>query len=108
MEAKDTVLAFLKALNAEAFGEARDLVATDFVFEGVLGSRNGPDAYFDDMRKMKLKYDVKKVLGDQTDVAVFYDIDMGGKTIFSAGWYAVSQDKITRLRVVFDPRPVLG
>lgn len=59
---KEIVLSFLKALNAEDFIMARNYVSNDFIFEGVLGSRNGSEAYFNDMEKMKLKYDIKKLL----------------------------------------------
>ena len=41
------------------------------------------------------------------DVAVFYDIDMGGITAFSAGWYHIADGRIKNFKVLFDPRPVI-
>jgi len=105
--AKEIVLACVKALNAEDFTAARKHVSDDFTFEGVLGSRNGAEDYFKDMSKMKLKYDVKKSFVDGDDVCLFYDLAMSGLTIFGCGWYRVGGDKIKSLKVVFDPRPVL-
>ncbi|MEO6721727.1 MAG: nuclear transport factor 2 family protein [Ferruginibacter sp.] len=104
---KKVVLSFIDALNNEDFDAAQDLVSNDMVFNGVLGSRNGAEEYFNDMRKMKFKYEVLKAFADQNDVCLLYDIAMGDKKIFTCGWYQVEDDKIKLIRVVFDPRPVL-
>lgn len=104
---KEVVLTFVDALNRSDFQTARTCVAEDLRFMGVLGSREGADAYFRDMERMRLKYDIKKVLADGSDVCLFYDITMGSVTVFCAGWYRLSDGKIRSFRVVFDPRPVL-
>lgn len=104
---KEVVLAFVDALNRSDFQTARSCTAEDLKFVGVLGSRDGADAYFHDMERMNLKYDVKKALADGDDVCLFYDITMGNVTVFCAGWYQLSNGKIRSFRVVFDPRPVL-
>lgn len=106
-QVRTTVLDFIDALNKEDFDTARQYVNEDFSFVGVLGSRDGAEAYFNDMKKMKLKYKVKKAFVDEDDVCLFYDIDMGSTTVFASGWYSLVNDKISSLRVVFDPRPVL-
>jgi hypothetical protein len=72
-----------------------------------MGKRDGADVYFSDMKKMKFKYEIHKALDDGNDVAVFYDIDMSGKKIFSSGWYHVINGKIEWFKVLFDPRPLL-
>lgn len=105
---KEVVLAFVDALNRCDFGMARKCVTDDMKFSGVLGSRDGADAYFRDMERMRLKYDVKKAFADGDDVCLFYDITMSDVTVFCAGWYHLSEGKIRSFRVVFDPRPVLG
>ena len=105
--AAQTVKAFIDALNSEDFDTARDLVTDDLKFEGVMGSRDNADAYFEDMKKMKFKYDIKKSFADGNDVCLFYDINMGGKTIFSCGWYHLVSGRIKSFKVIFDPRPLL-
>jgi len=105
--AKETVLLFLNALNSEDFEAARKYVHDDLKFIGVMGERDSADAYISDMEKMKFKYEIRKALGDNTDVAVFYDIDMSGKKIFTSGWYHVINGKIEWFKVLFDPRPLL-
>ena len=105
--AKEVVLAFIDAMNKEDFIAARKYLTTDMTFKGVLGSREGAEAYIHDMEKMKFKYDIKKVITEGDDVCLFYDIDMGHVTIFSCGWYQIMENKIGSFRVIFDPRPVL-
>ena len=51
---RTVVLALIDALNKEAFDAARQYVADNMTFKGVLGTREGAEAYFEDMRKMKL------------------------------------------------------
>ena len=104
---RNTVMSFIKHLNDEDFKAARKCVDDDLKFDGVMGSRDGADAYFQDMEKMKFKYHVIKTFADGDDVCLFYDVDMGGTTIFTCGWYRLEHNKIVSLKVVFDPRPLL-
>ena len=105
--AKKVVLAFIDAMNKEDFATARKYLTADMTFKGVLGSRDGAEAYMNDMEKMKFKYDLKKTIAEGDDVCLFYDIDMGRVTVFGSGWYQVKDGKISSFRVIFDPRPVL-
>jgi hypothetical protein len=105
--AKEVVMACIKALNAGDFETARTYVNDDMEFDGILGSRHGADAYFQDMQKMRLKYHVRKAFEDGNDVCLLYDLEISGKTIFGCGWYRLAQGKISHLKVVFDPRPLL-
>jgi limonene-1,2-epoxide hydrolase len=107
ISSKETVLLFINAMNAEDFEAARKYVSDDLKFIGVMGTRDGADAYFKDMSKMKFKYDLKKVFTEGDDVCLWYDINMGGKTIFTSGWYHVEDGKVEWFKVLFDPRPLL-
>lgn len=102
-----TVLRFINALNEEDFETACDCVTDDLTFTGVMGVRNGADAYFNDMKRMKLKYNIRKVFGDDNDVCLWYDIVMDNKPILSSGWYQLEKGRIKSFQVVFDPRPLL-
>ena len=105
--AKDSVLAFINALNNNDFETARKYTSDDLKFIGVLGSREGAVVYFHDMERMRLKYDIKKAFEDGNDVCLLYDVVISGLHIFGCGWYQLENDKINMIRVVFDPRPVL-
>lgn len=107
IDSKQIVLGFIDAMNQFDYGRARSLVTEDMSFVGVLGTRNGADAYFSDMQKMKFQYNVIRAFADGNDVCLIYDIDMGAQTIFCCGWYQLQDNKIKSFRVVFDPRPLL-
>lgn len=104
---KEVVLAFVDALNRSDFQGARKFVSDDLRFVGALGTREGADAYFRDMERMRLEYDIKKSFAEGDDVCLFYDVKMSNVTVFCAGWYQLSDGRIRSFRVVFDPRPVL-
>lgn len=106
--AKELVLAYIGAPNGQDFQTARKYVADDLSFDGVLGSHQGADVYFEDMERMRLKYDVKKIFVDGNDVCVLYDVTLSGASLFTCGWYRVEAGKIRSLKVIFDPRPVLA
>ena len=101
------VLSFINALNKEDFKTAKNCLADDMKFIGVLGTREGADVYIADMQKIKLKYDILKTFSDENDVCLFYDIAMSGKKIFSCGWYEIESNKIKSFKVIFDPRLLL-
>lgn len=105
--AKVVVLDFIKALNEEDFDLARQQLHNDLDFKGVMSERIGADVYMEDMRRMKVKYDIKKVFTNNEDVCVFYDIHIRGKRLFGSGWYSIENEKIKTFRIVFDPSPVL-
>jgi limonene-1,2-epoxide hydrolase len=105
--AKELVTAFVTALNNEDFAAARSYLTDDMKFIGVLGTRDGGDAYINDMQRMKIKYNVQKTFADGNDVCLLADIAISGTTIFNCGWYQVAGNKIKSLKVVFDPRPLL-
>lgn len=104
---KEIVLSCINALNKEDFDKARMYMNDDMIFEGVLGSRNGADAYFKDMKQMKLKYDIIKAFSNGDDVCLIYNVHMGQSVVFGCGLYHVKDNRIDSLKVVFDPRPVL-
>ncbi|MCZ4242749.1 nuclear transport factor 2 family protein [Pedobacter punctiformis] len=105
--AKVVVLDFLNALNTENFDLAKEQLDENMTFKGVMGERTGADNYINDMKKMKFKYNIQKLFADDHEVSVFFDINMGEKTIFSSGWYTLENEKIKSIKVLFDPRPLL-
>lgn len=105
--AKETVLSFVAFINEEDFTSAKELASDLLHFDGVLGQRDGKDAYFKDMEKMKMKYEVVKAFVDGQDVCLLSNITSGGVVMFTCSWYQLENGKIKSLKVVFDPRPVL-
>jgi hypothetical protein len=108
-ERKQAVLSFIDALNREDFDSARKLVNENLSFIGPLGTRDGADVYVKDMERLRLKYDVKKTFVESKDVCLIYDITFNKDhgAVYSCGMYHLEGGKISSIRVVFDPRPLL-
>jgi hypothetical protein len=106
-DAREIVLSMVEAINNLDFEKARRYAHPDMKFIGVMGSRDGADAYFKDMEKMKLKYAVKKAFMEGDDVCLLSDLQIDGKTILCCSWYVVEDDKVKSLKVIFDPRPLM-
>lgn len=105
----ETVISFIEALNKEDFETARNLLNPTFNFKGPLGERNSADVYINDMKKMKFKYEIEKVFENKNEVCLIYDINMGrGESIKTCGVYTLEDAKLSSLKVLFDPRPVVG
>ena len=107
-QAKEVVLALGKALNDESFELARRYVNDDIKYVGPLGSRNGVEAYLQEIERLRLKFDIQKIFVDDKDVCLLYDITVSGVTLFACGWFQVEAGKVSSLRVIFDPRPVIA
>jgi hypothetical protein len=46
---------------------------------------------------------------DGDDVCVFFDFkfNIGSANLFASGWFHMANGKISSIRVVFDPRPIV-
>ena len=88
----------IHALNEEDFDSARNCITEDFSFVGVMGTRKGAESYIEDMKKIKIKYKILKVLAEGCDVCVLCDYTMDGKTIFGCSWYELRDGQLSSLR----------
>jgi predicted ester cyclase len=111
---KKVVLSYLKALNDQDFKVARSYLKDNMTFQAPIASHNSADAYFKENERLrseygikKVLYEVKKVLVDGDDVCVFFDFNIGSVILFASGWFQVENGKISSIRVVFDPRPIV-
>ncbi|MCS4304113.1 nuclear transport factor 2 family protein [Chryseobacterium sp. BIGb0232] len=99
---------FIQYLNDENFEQAESFLDADFKFIGVLGTREGASVYMQEMKQMKLKYQIIKTFTSGEDVCLWYTIDMGNKAVEASGWYQIIDGKIRSFKVLFDPRPLLN
>ena len=107
-EPKEVVLGLGKALNDESFQIARRYVSDDMKYVGPFGSRDGAEAYLQEIERLRLKFDIQKIFADDENVCVLYDITVSGITLFACGWFQVNAGRVSSLRVTFDPRPLLA
>ena len=106
-ETKEVVLDLAKAVNDGNYEAARRYVSDNISYVGPCGSRDGAEAYLNEMKRRHLKFDILKIFVDNKDVCVLYDITVSGVTLFACGWFQVERGKVRSMRVVFDPRPLL-
>jgi hypothetical protein len=109
MSAKNVVDAYRKAWEAKDFGTARTYLADRLDFVGPIDVFDNADDYIEAIKGLSqivTGTETKREFVDGHDVAVFYDL----QTVVAAAepiaeWYRVEGDKISMIRVLFDPRP---
>jgi hypothetical protein len=106
-ETKEVVLRLGEALNDENYEAARIYVSDSMTYVGPFGSRDGADAYLQEMERLHLKFDIQRIVAESKDVCVLYDINVSGITLFACGWFQVEAGTVKSMRVTFDPRPLL-
>jgi limonene-1,2-epoxide hydrolase len=112
--AKEVVISYLTALSDQDFKTARSYLEDNISFRAPIASYNSADAYLEGNEQLRSKYgakkviyDLKKVFVDGDDVCALFDFDIGLATLFACGWFQVKDGKISSIRVVFDPRPIV-
>jgi SnoaL-like protein len=103
--AKETVMSYIRALDAGRYDEALAHLHERVRIKGPAGETFGkPLDFIEMLRKYKGKYDIKKVFADGKDVCVLYDLATTGSTVYMSSWYQVREGKIASVVTVFDPR----
>jgi limonene-1,2-epoxide hydrolase len=108
---KEVVTGFLEALNHKDFKSARNYVSDNVTYMSPVNTLNGAEAYFKYVEHLNLpKLDIKMAFAEGShDVCVLWDINYGTSPapIFVSAWYQVQDGKISSMRLIFDPRPLL-
>lgn len=110
---KEIVINFQESLNNRDLKSARSCVSDDFTCTLPSGSFDTPEAYFKAVEqaaqanKSSYRFIVKKTFVDGNDVCVFNDVVAGPVTLLACEWYHIEGGKISSLRLVYDPRPLL-
>lgn len=109
--AKDVVSSYQMAMGKGDWKEARTHLKDDLEFYGPLDTFHRADDYVAALQKlypMVENVDVKRVLAEKEDVVVLCDLHFRPPmpTMYVVEWYTVSGEKISRIQVVFDPRPM--
>ena len=86
---------------------ARGYVADNLSFSAPLASYDKARPYFEEMERLRIRFDIKRVFSDGSDVCLLYDFSSGPLTMCGAGWYRVENGKISSLKVIYDPRPII-
>lgn len=94
------------------FDRLRTVLADDVTFRGPLGAADGADACLEGLRGMAthLMRDVviQAMTVDGPDVLTWFELHTdGADPVPTVNWSRVEDGRITRIRVTFDPRPLL-
>jgi hypothetical protein len=103
---------YFESWRTRDFDALRTVLAPDVEFAGVFGTANGIDACVAGLRGMAESImsdlELQARVADGNDVITWFDLitpDAG--PIPTANWSHVEDGLITRIRVTFDPRPLV-
>ncbi|QYG95248.1 nuclear transport factor 2 family protein [Iamia sp. SCSIO 61187] len=87
-------------------------LADDVTFRGPMGTAEGADACatgIEGMSQMLEDVAVTKIFVDGDDAVTWFELHTkGGAVLPVANWSHVTDGRVDRIQVTFDPRPMLG
>ena len=102
---------YFAAWKSNDFDAYRALLAPDVGFVGALGEAHGADecvAGLQQLAGITTDIVIHKMLADDSDALTWFDLHTtAAPPCPVANWTHVEGGKITRIRVTFDPRPLL-
>ncbi len=114
MSGGDVVREFLRQLFSGKIelAQVRSLLTDDFTFRDPLMSADGADDYISQLKALgeglTLQGDVRAIVGEGDVVAALVDFEGPSGKIAYAQWFTLRDGKISRLEVIYDPRPFFG
>ena len=111
--AREVVAAYQEAMGKGDWKRARSYLKDDLSFSGPLDRFSRADDYVGALQRlypMVDNVDVKGVFSEKDQVVILCDLQFKPPlpTIYVVEWYTVSEEKISRVQVVFDPRPMVA
>jgi ketosteroid isomerase-like protein len=102
MNAKDTMTRYFETWNAHDFDAFEAQLADEITFAGPLGTANGP-------AECRRGIEGLSSIVSRAEVITWFELQRDGESpVPVANWARVRDGKIVRVRVTFDPRPLLG
>jgi ketosteroid isomerase-like protein len=102
---------FYSAIVSRDMARARTYLADDMVFQGIFKEFPNADAYmavFESFMAFTTRLDVKMILSDGEDAAIFYEMETtkpARAVTFVGEWHQVRNGRIIRARAACDGRP---
>ena len=109
---RTAVETYFRTWREHDFAAFRANLADDVTFAGPMATVEGAEACAGGIEGMSRALDdvvVTKVFVDGDDAVTWFELHTkGGDVLPVANWSHVTDGKVDRIRVVFDPRPLLG
>ncbi len=110
--AAETMDAYFRAWRVRDAESLRDVLADDVVFDGPMGHLEGLEdniASLHGLLSIVADVEVLKVFVDGPDVATVYRLHTSAaEPMTTLNWSHVVDGRVTAIRAVFDPRPLVG
>jgi limonene-1,2-epoxide hydrolase len=111
-DARQVARIYLDAWRTRDFDRLRTVLADDVTFRGPLGAADGAEECLAGLRAMAEKImtdiDIKVMAVDGPNVLTWFELhSASANPIPTVNWSQVEDGLITRIRVTFDPRPLL-
>jgi hypothetical protein len=107
-----TMQRYFDTWNARDFDAFQAQLADDITFAGPLGAADGPAECrrgIEALSGMIDRAEVVTVVADGPDVITWFELQRpGADPVPVANWARVTDGEVRRVRVAFDPRPLLG
>lgn len=104
------VATYFESWRAKDFETFRSVLADDVVFDGPLAHLEGADEVrrgMEGLGQITTDVVVRKIFSDGKDVLTWFDLHTSvAPPISVANWSHVEDGRITKIQVVFDPRPL--
>jgi ketosteroid isomerase-like protein len=108
---RDIAATYFASWQAHDFETFRSILADDVTFRGPLGTADNADECvrgIEGMSKIVTRIDVQQVFVEGDDVLTWFDLHTkDAPPCPTANWSRIVDGKVTRIRVAFDPRPLL-
>lgn len=110
-ETESVAKTYFEAWRGRDFEQLREILADDVTFRGPLGSADGADEAIQGLEGMakSVMEDivVEKMFVDGPDVVTWFALHTpDADPLPTANWSHVEDGRITRIRAIFDPRPI--
>ena len=112
MDATTAATTYFESWRAHDFERLRTILADDVTFTGPMGTASGADDYVSSLAGFAEQLDdiaVEKMVADGDDVLTwFHLVPKGGDPVPVVNWCHLEDGRVQRVRVTFDPRPLLA
>lgn len=110
---KNIANSYFKLWKANDFASMRSLFSDDVTFIGAMGEAHGADECINGLRGLSTIVTDIVILhmwADEADVITWYELHTAKteKPLSVVNWSHIDQGLITKIRVTFDPRPLLA
>jgi hypothetical protein len=112
MTPTDTMRRYFETWNARDFDGFESQLADDIDFAGPLGTASGPQECrrgIEGLSEIVERVEIRAMAADGANVITWFDMHTSAAGALPvANWATVDGGAIRRVRVTFDPRPLLG